>query len=339
MTDISKVTKRQLGSSDLKCAPVGLGCMSLSGVYGAADDEENVKFVQYAIDQGVDFLDSSDMYGWGHNEEVLARALADGYRDKVVLASKFGQVQLEGGGMGVNGRPEYVPEACDASLKRLGVDVIDLYFQHRVDQDVPIEDTVGAMAKLIDAGKVRAIGICEAKPETIRRAHATHPLAAVQSEYSILYRDEAEQIRAATSELGISFVAYSPLGRGLLTDDFINAETVAEDDPHYRHPRFSQGNFQQNRELALRVAEFAAQKGCTPPQLALAWLLGQGDDVVAIPGTKRASRFDENVAAMDVSLSADELAAISAAVPVGAAAGTRYPDAQMKKVFVESAAS
>jgi aryl-alcohol dehydrogenase-like predicted oxidoreductase len=339
MTGISKVTKRQLGSSDLKCAPVGLGCMSLSGAYGAADDEENVKFVRYAIDQGIDFLDSSDMYGWGHNEEVLARALADGYRDKVVLASKFGQVQLEGGGMGVNGRPEYVPEACDASLKRLGVDVIDLYFQHRVDQDVPIEDTVGAMAKLIDAGKVRAIGICEAKPETIRRAHATHPLAAVQSEYSLLYRDEAEQIRAATSELGISFVAYSPLGRGLLTDDFINAETVAEDDPHYRHPRFSQGNFQQNRELALRVAEFAAQKKCSPPQLALAWLLGQGDDGVAIPGTKRASRFDENVAAMDVSLSADELAAISAAVPVGAAAGTRYPDAQMKKVFVDSAAN
>lgn len=339
MNDTSNVKKRQLGGSDLKCAPIGLGCMSLSGVYGAADDDENVKFVQYAIDQGADFLDSSDMYGWGHNEEVLKRALADGYRDKVVLATKFGQTQLEGGGMGVNGRPEYVAEACDKSLQRLGVDVIDLYYQHRVDQEVPIEDTVGAMAKLIDAGKVRAIGICEAKPDTIRRAHATHPLAAVQSEFSILYREEAEQIRAATSELGISFVAYSPLGRGLLTDHFINSETVPEDDPHYRHPRFAQGNFQQNRELALRVAEFAAKKNCTPAQVVLAWLIGQGDDVVAIPGTKRAERFDENMGALDVSLSADELAAMSAAVPVGAAAGTRYPDAQMKKVFVDSAAN
>lgn len=339
MNEFSNVKKRSIGSSDLECLPVGLGCMSLSGVYGAADDEDNVKFVRYAIDQGADFLDSSDMYGWGHNEEVLARVLADGYRDKVVLATKFGQTQLEGGGMGVNGRPEYVAEACDESLRRLGVDVIDLYYQHRVDQEVPIEDTVGAMAKLVEAGKVRAIGICEAKPDTIRRAHATHPLAAVQSEFSILYREEAEQIRAATSDLGISFVAYSPLGRGLLTDNFINAETVPEDDPHYRHPRFAQGNFQQNRELALRVAEFASRKNCTPAQVVLAWLLGQGEDVIAIPGTKRAERFDENMGALNVSLTADELAAMSAAVPVGAAAGTRYPEPQMKKVFVDSAAS
>ncbi len=337
MTDIRSSKKRELGSSGLMVAPVGLGCMSFSGVYGAADDDETVKFVHHAIDTGIDFLDSSDMYGWGHNEEVLARALSDGYRDKVVLATKFGQTQVEGGGMGVDGRPEYVIEACEKSLQRLGTDVIDLYYQHRVDQEVPIEDTVGAMAKLVEQGKVKAIGICEAKPETIRRAHATHPLAAVQSEYSVLYREEAEQIRAATSELGISFVAYSPLGRGMLTDNFINAEMVPEDDPHYRHPRFNKDNFQQNRELGLRIAEFAANKNCTPAQLVLAWLLGQGDDLVAIPGTKRESRLDENIGSVGVELSADELAAISDAVPIGAAAGTRYPAPQMQKVFVDSA--
>lgn len=337
MTDIRSAKKRGLGSSGLMVAPVGLGCMSFSGVYGAADDDDTVKFVHHAIDTGIDFLDSSDMYGWGHNEEVLARALQDGYRDKVVLATKFGQTQVEGGGMGVDGRPEYVIEACEKSLQRLGTDVIDLYYQHRVDQEVPIEDTVGAMAKLVEQGKVKAIGICEAKPETIRRAHATHPLAAVQSEYSVLYREEAEQIRAATTELGISFVAYSPLGRGMLTDNFINAEMVPEDDPHYRHPRFNKDNFQQNRELGLRIAEFAANKNCTPAQLVLAWLLGQGDDVVAIPGTKRESRLDENIGSVGVDLSADELAAISDAVPIGAAAGTRYPAPQMQKVFVDSA--
>ena len=334
MADLKSATKRQLGSSDLKCAPIGLGCMSFSGVYGAADDDETVKFVHYAIDQGIDFLDSSDMYGWGHNEDVLARALKGGYRDKVVLATKFGQTQLEGGGMGVNGRPEYVIEACEKSLQRLGVDVIDLYYQHRVDQETPIEETVGAMAKLVEQGKVKAIGICEARPETIRKAHATHPLAAVQSEFSLMYREEAEQIRAATQELGITFVAYSPLGRGILTDQFVNAETVDEDDPHYRHPRFNKDNFQANRELILRVAAYADKKGCTPAQLVLAWLIGLGDDIVAIPGTKRAERLDENIAAVGVSLTADEIAEISAAVPVGAAAGNRYPDAQMQKVFV-----
>jgi aryl-alcohol dehydrogenase-like predicted oxidoreductase len=334
MSDLKTAAKRQLGSSDLKCAPIGLGCMSFSGVYGAADDDETVKFVKYAIDKGIDFLDSSDMYGWGHNEDVLARALKDGYRDKVVLATKFGQTQLEGGGMGVDGRPEYVIEACENSLQRLGTDVIDLYYQHRVDQEVPIEDTVGAMAKLVEQGKVKAIGICEAKPETIRRAHATHPLAAVQSEFSLMYRVEAEQIYATTSELGITFVAYSPLGRGILTDQYVNAETVDENDPHYRHPRFNKDNFQANRELILRVAAYADKKGCTPAQLVLAWLIGRGDDIVAIPGTKRAERLDENAAALGVELSAAEVEEISAMVPVGAAAGDRYPEAQMKKVFV-----
>jgi len=334
MADLKTATKRQLGSSDLKCAPIGLGCMSFSGVYGPADDDETVDFVRYAIDKGIDFLDSSDMYGWGHNEDVLARALKDGYRDKVVLATKFGQTQLEGGGMGVNGRPEYVIEACEKSLQRLGTDVIDLYYQHRVDQDVPIEDTVGAMAKLVEQGKVKAIGICEAKPETIRKAHATHPLAAVQSEFSLIYRVEAEQIYETTGELGITFVAYSPLGRGILTDQYVNAETVDENDPHYRHPRFNKDNFQANRELILRVAAYADKKGCTPAQLVLAWLIGRGDDIVAIPGTKRAERLDENAAALGVELTAAEVEEISAMVPVGAAAGERYPEAQMKKVFV-----
>jgi len=334
MADLKTAPKRQLGSSDLKVAPIGLGCMSFSGVYGAADDDQTVDFVRYAIDQGTDFLDSSDMYGWGHNEEVLCKALKDGYRDKVVLATKFGQTQIPGGANGVDGRPEYVIEACEKSLQRLGTDVIDLYYQHRVDTDVPIEDTVGAMAKLVEQGKVKAIGICEAKPETIRRAHATHPLAAVQSEFSLMYRVEAEQIYATTSELGITFVAYSPLGRGILTDQYVNAETVSEDDPHYRHPRFNKDNFQANRELILRVAAYADKKGCSPAQLALAWLIGRGDDIVTIPGTKRAERFDENVAALSVSLSSAEIEEISALVPVGAASGDRYPEAQMKRVFV-----
>jgi len=274
------------------------------------------------------------MYGWGHNEEVLCKALKDGYRDKVVLATKFGQTQIPGGANGVDGRPEYVIEACEKSLQRLGTDVIDLYYQHRVDTEVPIEDTIGAMAKLVEQGKVKAIGICEAKPETIRRAHATHPLAAVQSEFSLMYRVEAEQIYATTNELGITFVAYSPLGRGILTDQYVNAETVDEDDPHYRHPRFNKDNFQANRELILRVAAYADKKGCSPAQLVLAWLIGRGDDIVTIPGTKRAERFDENVGAIGVELSPAEVEEISALVPVGAAAGERYPEAQMKRVFI-----
>jgi len=334
MADLKTAPKRQLGGSDLKVAPVGLGCMSFSGVYGAADDDQTVDFVRYAIDQGTDFLDSSDMYGWGHNEEVLCKALKDGYRDKVVLATKFGQAQIPGGANGVDGRPEYVIEACEKSLQRLGTDVIDLYYQHRVDTEVPIEDTIGAMAKLVEQGKVKAIGICEAKPETIRRAHATHPLAAVQSEFSLMYRVEAEQIYATTNELGITFVAYSPLGRGILTDQYVNAETVDEDDPHYRHPRFNKDNFQANRELILRVAAYADKKGCSPAQLVLAWLIGRGDDIVTIPGTKRAERFDENVGAIGVELSPAEVEEISALVPVGAAAGERYPEAQMKRVFI-----
>ncbi len=335
MSDFRNHPKRKLGSSDLEMTPVGLGCMSFSGVYGASDDDAAVDLIHYAIDQGIDALDSSDMYGWGHNEELLGRALAGGRRDKIVLITKFGQVKNpDGGGNLVDGRPEYVMSCCEASLKRLNTDVIDLYFQHRIDPKVPVEETFGAVAQLIEQGKVRAAGICEAKPETIRRAHATQPLAAVQSEYSLLYREQGDEARAVTLELGISYMAYAPLGRGLLTSEFLSLDTLPEDDPHYRHPRFSGENFGHNIELARRIAEIAEEKGCTPAQLCIAWVLAQGDDMVTIPGTKRKERLDENMGALDVQLSDDDLARIADAVPVGAAAGTRYPAGGMKGVHI-----
>ena len=329
------VTKapRKLGGSSLSVFPIGLGCMSLSGAYGKGDDAESIKVVHHAIDKGVNFLDSSDMYGWGHNETLLGKALV-GRRDKVVLATKFGQTQQPGGANGVNGRPEYVKQACEASLKRLGVDVIDLYFQHRVDPSVPIEDTVGAMAELIKAGKVRAIGLSEAKPETIRRAHKTHPLAAVQSEYSLLYRQHAEETIATTRPLGISYVAYSPLGRSMLTGSVKSAADIPEGDGRGRHPRFAGDNLARNLQLVAAIEAMAKAKGCTPGQVALAWLLALDSDIVPIPGTKRAARVDENVAATSVSLSADEVAKLSAALPPGAAAGGRYPDGGMKAVYI-----
>jgi len=334
MSNFSNHPKRKLGASDVEMTPIGLGCMSFSGVYGASDDDAAVELIHYAIDSGVDALDSSDMYGWGHNEELLGRALA-GRRDKIVLITKFGQVQNpDGGGNLVDGRPEYVFSACEASLKRLNTDVIDLYFQHRIDPKVPIEETVGAMAQLIEQGKVRAIGICEAKPETIRRAHAAHPLAAVQSEYSLLYREQAEEALETMRELGISYMAYAPLGRGLLTNQYLGMDSLPEDDPHARHPRYAGENFAHNMELATRVAAIAEGKGCTPAQLCIAWLLAQGDDIVTIPGTKRKERLDENMGALDVTLSADDLARISDVVPVGAAAGTRYPAGGMKGVHI-----
>ena len=330
------VTKapRKLGGSSLSVFPVGLGCMSLSGAYGKGDDAESIKVVHHAIDHGVNFLDSSDMYGWGHNETLLGKALTGGRRGKVVLATKFGQTQQPGGANGVNGRPEYVKQACEASLKRLGVDVIDLYFQHRVDPSVPIEDTVGAMADLIKAGKVRAIGLSEAKPETITRAHKTHPLAAVQSEYSLLYRQHAEETIATTRPLGISYVAYSPLGRSMLTGSVKSAADIPEGDGRGRHPRFAGDNLARNLGLVAAIEALAKTKGCTPGQVALAWLLAQGTDIVPIPGTKRAARVDENIAALDVSLSAGEIDRLSAALPPGAAAGGRYPDGGMKAVYI-----
>jgi aryl-alcohol dehydrogenase-like predicted oxidoreductase len=322
---------RALGKGGLSVSAIGLGCMSLSGVYGAADDAESEDLIRHAIDSGVDHFDSSDMYGWGHNEEVLGRALK-GRREGVVVATKFGQTQRPGQSNGVNGRPEYVIEACEASLKRLGVDVIDLYYQHRVDPAVPVEDTIGAMAKLVAQGKVRFLGMSEAAPDRIRRAHAVHPIAAVQTEYSLLYRQEAEATRRMTTELGISFVAYAPLGRGFLTGAIKSFADI--DGRRAAHPRFQEQNFEQNRALVAKIEAIAEEKACTPAQVTLAWLLAQGPDVVAIPGTRRADRLDENIGALKVKLSADDVKRISAAVPVGAAAGTRYPAGGMAGVFI-----
>ncbi len=322
---------RALGTGGLKVSAIGLGCMSLSGVYGAADDAVSEDLIRYAIDQGVDHFDSSDMYGWGHNETVVGRALK-GRRDKVVLATKFGQTQVPGQANGVNGRPEYVLQACDASLKRLGVDVIDLYYQHRVDPSVPIEETVGAMATLVKQGKVRYLGLSEARPETVRRAHKVHPISAVQTEYSLLYRTEAEETLLTTRELGIGYVAYSPLGRGFLTGAIKSQADV--DGRRAAHPRFQPENFGHNRELVAKIESMAKAKGCTPAQLTLAWLLAQGDDIAAIPGTRYKPRLDENVGALRVTLDASEVKAISDTVPKGAAAGLRYPAGGMKAVYL-----
>ena len=333
MTDLKSAKKRRLGASDLEMAPIGLGCMSFSGAYGKSDDDAAIGLIHEAIDLGVDLLDSSDMYGWGHNEELLGRALKGGYRDRVLLVTKFGQTQNPGGPNGVDGRPEYVQQACEASLKRLGIDTIDLYFQHRVDPDVPIEDTVGAMAKLIDQGKVRHIGLSEAAPDTIRRAHATHPIACVQSEYSLLYRENAEETLETTRPRGISFMAYAPLGRSLLTGIYAGQSTLPDDHSHARHPRFAAGNLEKNNELVQAILDMAQKKGCTPGQVAIAWVLAQGEDVVTIPGTKRIERLKENIGAIDVALSPDEVEALSAAIPAGAAAGTRYAEAQLKAVY------
>jgi aryl-alcohol dehydrogenase-like predicted oxidoreductase len=320
---------RALGG--LSVSTIGLGCMSLSGVYGEADDARSEDLIRYAIDHGVNHLDSSDMYGWGHNEVVVGRAIK-GRRDKVVLATKFGQIQRPGRSNGVNGRPEYVQQACEASLKRLGEDVIDLYYQHRVDPDVPVEDTVGAMKRLVEQGKVRFLGLSEARPERIRRAHAVHPIVAAQTEYSLLYRTEAEETRSITRELGIGFVAYSPLGRGFLTGAIRTFDDV--DGRRAAHPRFQKENFDHNRALVEKIEVIAREKSCTPAQLVLAWLLAQGDDVTAIPGTRYPARLEENLGALKVSLSAEDVARISAAVPKGAAAGTRYPAGGMNSVFL-----
>jgi aryl-alcohol dehydrogenase-like predicted oxidoreductase len=320
--------RRRLGGSDLMVSPIGLGCMSLSGVYGAADDAESERLLRAALDRGVNFLDSSDMYGWGHNEELLARVLKD-RRQAIVLATKFGQVQSGG----VNGSAAYVQQACEASLKRLGIEVIDLYYQHRVDPAIPVEETVGAMARLVAQGKVRYLGLSEAHPDRIRRAHAVHPITAVQTEYSLLYRTEAEETRRTTVPLNIAFVAYSPLGRGFLTGAVRSLEDLAGD-RRAQHPRYQPENFATNRALVERIEAIAAEKGCTPGQLVLAWLLAQGPDVVPIPGTKRLSRLEENIGALSVQLSAADIARIAAAVPAGAAAGTRYPAGGMAGVYI-----
>ena len=325
---------RKLGNSSLTASSIGLGLMSMSGTYGKSDDQECIGVIHRALDLGINHLDSSDMYGWGQNEELLGRAIK-GKRDRVLVATKFGQVRSpDGKGNLVDGRPAYVAEACDASLKRLGVDVIDLYYQHRVDPKVPIEDTVGGMSRLVERGKVRFLGLSEAAPETVRRAQAVHPISAVQSEYSLLYRQPAEDTIATCRELGISFIAYSPIGRGLLSARIKQAGDMPEDDRRRQHPRFQDGNLEHNLGLVRRIEEIAREKGATPSQLALAWLLAQGEDILPIPGTKRRSHLEENVEALSISLTKDDLARINEAMPPGAAAGSRYPEAQMKGVHI-----
>ncbi len=324
---------RKLGGSALEVSGIGLGLMSMSGIYGNANDEESIRVIHYALDKGINFLDSADMYGWGHNEELLGRALR-GRRDRVVVSTKFGQTKSADGKQDVDGSAAYVLRACEASLKRMGIDVIDVYYQHRVDPKVPIEETVGAMKRLVEAGKVRAIGLSEARPETIRRAHKIHPIAAVQNEYSLLYRKDGEETLSATRKLGISLVAYAPLGRSMLTGSVKGKADLPEGDRRLAHPRFQGENLERNVKIVKRLEEISVEKKCTPAQLVLAWLLAQGKDIVPIPGTKRKQRVDENLDALEVRLSAQDLKRISEIAPVGAGAGPRYPDEAMKRVYL-----
>jgi aryl-alcohol dehydrogenase-like predicted oxidoreductase len=324
--------KRELGSSGLEIAALGLGCMGMSEFYGTADEAESLATIDRALDLGITLFDTADVYGPHTNERLVGRALA-GRRDSVVLATKFGIVRgSDPNARGVNGRPDYVRRCCDASLARLGVDHVDLYYQHRVDPDVPIEETVGAMSRLVDAGKVRFLGLSEAAPATIRRAHAVHPIAAVQFEYSLWTRDPEDGVLPLCRELSIGFVAYSPLGRGFLTGAIRRFEDFAPDDYRRQSPRFMGDNFAKNLELVARIGEIAKEKKCTPAQLALAWLLSRGPDIVPIPGTKRRDRLEENVGALDVVLDASDLARIEEAAPVGAAQGARYNDLGLKLI-------
>jgi aryl-alcohol dehydrogenase-like predicted oxidoreductase len=318
---------RRLGSRELEVSAVGLGCMGMSEFYGATDEDEAVATIHRALELGVTLIDTADIYGPFTNERLVGRAIA-GRRDAVVLATKFGNVRREDGSWaGIDGRPEYVHSACDASLKRLGVEHIDLYYQHRVDKKVPIEETVGAMAELVGAGKVRHLGLSEASPETIRRAHAVHPITALQTEYSLWSRDPEERLLPTVRELGIGFVAYAPLGRGFLSGRFRSPDDVGDEgDFRSRHPRFQGDNFRRNRELVERLEALAAEKGVTLAQLALAWVLHQGDDIVPIPGTKHRTYLQENVAAVEVELSEEDLARIDEAAPRGVTAGDRYAD-------------
>jgi aryl-alcohol dehydrogenase-like predicted oxidoreductase len=318
--------KRKLGSEGLVVSEQGLGCMGMSEFYGSADEQEARATIDRALELGVDFLDTADMYGPFTNEKLVGSAIA-GRRDEVVLATKFGNVRGENGErLGVRGDPEYVRQACDASLERLGVDHIDLYYQHRVDPDVPIEETVGAMSELVQAGKVGHLGLSEAAPETIRKAHATHPITALQTEYSLWSRDPEDEVLPIVRELGIGFVAYSPLGRGFLTGRFRSIDDLPEDDFRRSSPRFVGENFDRNLELIERVEEIADEKGVTAGQLALAWVLAQGEDIVPIPGTKHVAYLEQNVAASEIELTEDDLRRIDEAAPAGAASGDRYAD-------------
>jgi len=321
---------RSLGHSGLRVSALGLGCMGMSDFYGNRDDQESIATIHHALDRGVTFFDTADMYGPHHNEELLGRALA-GRRAGVIIATKFGIVRDPANPQvrGINGKPDYVIAACNASLRRLKVDTIDLYYQHRVDPQTPIEETVGAMASLVRAGKVRHLGLSEASPETLRRAHAVHPITALQTEYSLWTRDPEDGVLATCRELGIGFVAYSPLGRGFLTGQIKRFEDLATDDYRRHSPRFQGENFQKNLALVDSVNALAARKGCTPGQLALAWVLAQGNDIVPIPGTKRRRYLDENLDALRVSLTPADLAEIAAVFPLGRAVGARYPEAMM----------
>ena len=326
---------RNLGSQGLQVSAMGLGCMGMSEFYGGRNDVESLATIHHALDRGVTLLDTADMYGPFINEELVGRAIKAwrGERSRVVIATKFGIVRSAApNARGVNGRPEYVKQACAASLKRLGVETIDLYYQHRVDPTVAIEETVGAMAELVHDGKVKYLGLSEAAPATIRRAHKVHPISAVQMEYSLWSRDPEDGVLQTCRELGIGFVAYSPLGRGFLTGQIKRFEDLADDDYRRTSPRFQGDNFGKNLELAARIESLAKQKGCTPAQLALAWVLAQGEDVVPIPGTKRRKYLDENLAAMTVDLSRDELSEIDAIAPKGVAAGDRYSANMMSQL-------
>ena len=324
--------RRRLGDQGLEVSAVGLGCMGMSEFYGRADEDRSIDVIHRALDLGIDFLDTADMYGPFVNEKLVGRALR-GRRDRAVVATKFGNERTpDGRFLGVNGRPEYVREACDASLERLGVDHIDLYYQHRVDPDVPIEETVGAMGRLVEAGKVRWLGLSEAGPETIRRAHATHPISALQTEYSLWTRYPEPEILPTTRDLGLGYVAYSPLGRGFLSGAIRSPDDLEEDDWRRHNPRFQGENFQSNLELVDRVERIAEDRGVPPARLALAWLLHQGPDIVPIPGTTRLDHLESNAAAVHLALDEDELARLDEAAPPGAAAGDRYPEGGMRAV-------